>query len=102
MFHWGHARREWLLAHGGRPQRASSSASAKPRCTGVRHRCNDKLVRLLLDHGADPSIKNRDGKSACLLASQLKAWRILKLLDPPKTKTKNPTMKTTTKKGGRR
>ena len=124
MFHWGHTRgAAWLLAHGADPNAKFERFGETALHGAVRHRCNDKIVRLLLDHGADPNVKNRDGKSACLLASQLKAWRILKLFEPARTETgktktkqtnapkpraskartnvKTKTKATTKKKGGR-
>ena len=47
----------------------------------VKHNSNDAVVRDLIAHGADPAVKNTEGKSAIALARSLKRTRMLKILE---------------------
>ena len=69
QLHWGHTRgAAWLLAHGADPNAINPRLGDNALHAAVKQRRNDKIIRLLLDHGADPTLKNRDGKTAIQLA----------------------------------
>ena len=92
MFHWGHTRgAEWLLEHGADPNAHQFARFGETALHGaVRRRCNDKLVRLLLDHGADPTHQEprRQTASTCS-RRQLKASAACLKLHGPSPKTKH-------------
>jgi ankyrin repeat protein len=69
QLHWGHTRgAAWLLAHGADPNAINPRFGDNALHAAVRARRNSKVIRLLLDHGADPRKKNRDGQTALDLA----------------------------------
>jgi hypothetical protein len=56
------------LAHGADPNAINPRFGDNALHAAVKQRRNDKIIRLLLDHGADPTLKNREGKTAIQLA----------------------------------
>jgi ankyrin repeat protein len=69
QLHWNSSRgAPWLLAHGADPNFIHEKFGDSALHSGVKRRAGDEVIRLLLDHGADPFVKNRDGKSAIELA----------------------------------
>jgi ankyrin repeat protein len=69
MFHWGHTRgARWLLEHGADPNRIFPRFGNSALHEAVIRRANDATLKLLLKHGGDPTVKNRDGKTAIDLA----------------------------------
>jgi ankyrin repeat protein len=78
--HWGRFRgAKWLLEHGADPNclgRWDDSALH----SAVKHRANDAIVRLLLKHGAEPKLKNKNGRNAIQLATEMTIQRMIPLL----------------------
>ena len=69
MLHWGHTRAvPWLLAHGADPNRINPRFGNSALHEAVIRRANDATLKLLMKHGGDPLVKNRDGKTAIDLA----------------------------------
>jgi ankyrin repeat protein len=81
QMHFGFTRgAAWLLAHGANPndfQKWGESALH----SAVRNSANDKIIQLLLEHGAKVNLKNKDGHTPLELAEKLKRLRILPLLE---------------------
>jgi ankyrin repeat protein len=78
QLHWGHTRgAEWLLRHGADPNYTSERYGESALHGAVRHGSSDKIIRMLLSHGANPKLKNKLGQSAIALAKSLKRTRIL-------------------------
>ena len=84
QLHWGHSRgAKWLLEHGADPNYLSDRYGESALHGAVRHGSNEKVIGLLLRHGADPKLRNKDGKTAIALAKSLKRTRILAQLKNP-------------------
>jgi ankyrin repeat protein len=80
MLHWGRTRGvKWLLDHGADPNHVNAHFGEAPLHGAVRHKCKDSIVQMLLDRGADPDLKGRDGTTPRQLAKRLNVRRILDL-----------------------
>jgi hypothetical protein len=78
MLRWGHTRGvRWMLEHGADPNHVNDRFGETPLHGAVRHKGNEKLIAMLLDRGADPDKKGRDGVTPRQLAMKLKATRIV-------------------------
>ncbi len=81
QLHYGRTRgAPWLLAHGADPNDFTQWGESSLH-SAVRNSSNDKIVRLLLAHGAKASLKNKDGQTPLELARSLKRTRIQNLLE---------------------
>jgi ankyrin repeat protein len=71
---------KWLLLHGADPNalgwRYGNSALHEAVISGA----SEKVIRVLLDHGARSDVKNKQGKTAIQLARESKKAKLLKLL----------------------
>ena len=77
QMHWGRSRgAKWLLEHGADPNslhpQFGNSALHQAAVLGS----NDRVIKLLLKHGGDPSVRNAKGKSAIELAVEFKKRRV--------------------------
>jgi len=71
LLHWNHNRGvPWLLAHGADPNWLHDKFGNSALHEAVKRRASDEVIRLLLEHGADPKLKNADGLTAVQLARQ--------------------------------
>lgn len=70
---------EWLLQHGADPNVRSGKCQETPLFPSVRNG-NLRLVQLLLDHGADPDLPNRDGLTPYMFAAVTGAGDVLQVL----------------------
>lgn len=70
----------WLLAHGADPTHVSHWGDGALHHSLARgnHR---RFVELLLDHGADPAIPTKDGRSAVTIAARMGRGDVLDLLE---------------------
>jgi ankyrin repeat protein len=82
LMHWGRVRGvPWLLAHGADANSIHAESGDAPLHSAVKQRSNDRIIRLLLEHGANPRLKNKSGKTAIELARASSASdRLLPLL----------------------
>lgn len=81
QMHWGKSRgAKWLLEHGADPNVYHTQSGNSALHSAAIHGANPKMIDLLLAHGADPSLKNRDKKDAIQLAREAKKDRVLKQL----------------------
>jgi ankyrin repeat protein len=79
QLHWGHSRgAAWLLAHGADPNALSDRFGDSALHAAIKRGSNDRIIRLLLSHEADPARKNAQGKTGIQLARSRP--RILRLL----------------------
>jgi hypothetical protein len=94
MLHWGHTRGvKWMLDYGADPNHMNERFGETPLHGAVRHKCKDAIVQMLLDRGANPDVKSRDGVTPRQLATKLNVRRLLNLFAGKPTSSK---------KGGRR
>jgi ankyrin repeat protein len=71
LLHWNHNRGvPWLLAHGADPNWLHDKLGNSALHEAIKRRASDDVIRLLLEHGADPKLKNKDGLTAIQLARQ--------------------------------
>jgi ankyrin repeat protein len=71
QLHWKHTRGlPWLLAHGANPNELHPRHGDNALHAAVKAGCGEKVIRLLLDAGADPRVKNAEGKTAAQLAKK--------------------------------
>jgi len=69
MLHWGHTRgARWLLEHGADPNRIVPQYGNSALHEAVLRRVSDPTLKLLLRHGGDPTIRNKQGFTALQLA----------------------------------
>ncbi len=54
----------WLLAHGADPNHLEATTGDAALHAATRANLGPKVIALLLEHGANPRLKNRDGKTA--------------------------------------
>jgi ankyrin repeat protein len=81
QLHFGYTRgAPWLLAHGADSNDFQQWGESSLH-SAVRNSSNEKTVKLLLDHGANVNLKNKDGQSPLKLAETLKRLKILSLLE---------------------
>lgn len=81
QMHWGKSRgARWLLEHGADPNSLYPETGNSALHYAARHGANAKVVDLLLKHGADPSLKNKDGLTAIEIAQQAKKPRVVEQL----------------------
>lgn len=81
QMHWGKSRgAKWLLEHGADPNSLHPQSGNSALHASIVHGSNDKVITMLLKHGADPKKKSRDGRSAFDLAKASKKKRIAILL----------------------
>jgi ankyrin repeat protein len=79
LLHWNRSRGvPWLLAHGADPNYLHKKYGDSALHSAIKRRANDRIIKLLLQHGGDPSLKNREGKNAIALAKGKP--RILRML----------------------
>ena len=71
----------WLLAHGADPNVRCGREQESALHVAVRRRQNAKIVRLLLDHGADVDATRADGRTAWVLAHRAGAAELASLLE---------------------
>jgi ankyrin repeat protein len=82
LMHWGRMRgTKWFLEHGADPNFLHKDSGDATLHSAVKNRSNDRVIGLLLKHGADPKKKNREGKTALQLAKGHS--RILRVLKHP-------------------
>ncbi len=81
QMHWGNSRgAAWLLAHGADPNSLHPETGHSALHAAAKHGAGEKVIALLLRHGADPRRKSRDGHTALELATILKRQRVLEQL----------------------
>jgi hypothetical protein len=80
---------EWLLEHGADTNVRSGKCKETPLFAAIRSG-STRLVRMLLDHGADPAISDADGMTPFMLAAATGAGDILELLEHAGAETTLP------------
>lgn len=81
QFHWGHSKgAQWLLAHGADPNSLYPNSGNSALHAAAKSGANEKVIALLLQHGGDPKVKNKDGKTAIELARTAGKARVAKQL----------------------
>lgn len=81
QMHWGNTRgARWLLEHGADPNTLRPETGLSALHAAARNGASEKVIQLLLDHGADPRRKSRDGHDAITTARQANKNRVLKQL----------------------
>jgi ankyrin repeat protein len=81
QLHWRRtAGMKWLLEHGADPNVPNEYYGYNALHEAVMNGASEKVVKLLLDHGAKPTLKNRDGKTAIQLAREARKTKLVKLL----------------------
>jgi hypothetical protein len=71
LLHWNHNRGvPWLLAHGADPSWLHPKYGNSALHEAIKRRASDDVIRLLLDHGANPKLKNNDELTTIQLARQ--------------------------------
>ena len=82
QLHWGSTRgMPWLLAHGADPNVPSELYGDSALHAAARSGASEKIIASLLEHGGDPRVKNREGKTAIALARTAKKTRVVKQLE---------------------
>ncbi|HEX8523180.1 MAG TPA: ankyrin repeat domain-containing protein [Tepidisphaeraceae bacterium] len=80
QMHFGFTRgAKWLLEHGADANQLGKWGDSAMH-SAVRHGVKDATMKLLLEHGGDPAVENREGVDAVRLARKLKRTRLMKLL----------------------
>lgn len=81
QLHWRCTRGlRWLLEHGADPNVLHPKLGNAALHEAVKAGLRDDVIALLLRHGADPTLKNADGKTPIDFASANKNRRVLELL----------------------
>jgi ankyrin repeat protein len=60
----------WLLAHGADPNYIAESSGDAPLHAAARSRVGQPTIDFLIRHGADPKLRNREGKTAAELRAR--------------------------------
>ncbi|HEV7300754.1 MAG TPA: ankyrin repeat domain-containing protein [Tepidisphaeraceae bacterium] len=81
QMHWGKSRgAAWLLAHRADPNALHEGSGNSALHSAIIHGAAAKVITMLLSHGADPKLKNRDGQTAIDLAKASSKARLLEQL----------------------
>lgn len=84
QMHWGKSRgAQWLLSHGADPNSLYPQTGESALHAAARHGAGAKVIDLLLQHGADPTLKSRDGRTAIEIAKRAKKPRVIMQLSKP-------------------
>jgi ankyrin repeat protein len=82
QLHWRRtAGMKWLLEHGADPNVPNKHFGNAALHEAVIAGLSDKVVKVLLHHGAKATVKNHQGKSAIQLAREAGKTKLLKLLE---------------------
>jgi ankyrin repeat protein len=82
QLHWGSTRgMRWLLAHGADPNGLGTMYGDSALHAAARSGASERVVGMLLAHGGDPRVKNREGKDAIQLARAARKARVVKQLE---------------------
>jgi len=82
QMHWGRTRgMKWLLAHGADPNVLNKIYGETALHAAIKSGRSEAVIRMLLEHGANPKVKNAAGETAIALAKKLRKSRVLKLLE---------------------
>lgn len=78
---WGGTRGvPWLLAHGADPNVLHGTTGEAALHAAARAGASEKMIRTLLDHGAEPDLRNRDGLTAKEVARKAGNTKVVGLL----------------------
>ncbi len=78
QFHWGKSRgAKWLLEHGADPNSPYPPTGNAAIHSAAKYGANEKVIAMLLAHGADPKRKNKEGKTAIDIAKEAKKPRVV-------------------------
>lgn len=81
QLHWGHTRgAKWLLEHGADPNALHPQSGNSALHSAAKQGAGKAVIALLLKHGADPQITNRDGHSAVQVAKAAGKTRVAQQL----------------------
>jgi ankyrin repeat protein len=81
QFHWGHSKgAAWLLAHGADPNSLYPNSGNSALHAAAKNGASEAVIALLLKHGGDRMVKNKDGKTAIELARTAGKSRVVKQL----------------------
>jgi ankyrin repeat protein len=82
QLHWGRTRgMNWLLAHGANPNAINKIYRETALHAAIKSGRSEAVIRTLLEHGADPQVKNASGETAIQLARKSRKSWLLKLLE---------------------
>src|SRR5262249_10242752 len=81
LLSWGRVRgMRWLLAHGADPNALHKDSGNSALHEAIRRGLSEKVIDELLRAGANPTVKNREGKTAIDLAKSRKARNRLEMM----------------------
>jgi ankyrin repeat protein len=82
LLHWNRTRgAAWLLAHGADPNALHAQYGESAFHIATKRGSDLALLRLMLEHGADPRRKTKSGSSAIDLARKARKPKVVKLLE---------------------
>jgi ankyrin repeat protein len=81
QLHWGRSRgMRWLLEHGADPNAIGSMHGDSALHAAARGGASEKVIATLLAYGADPRVKNREGRNALEVARAARKTRVVRQL----------------------